>query len=336
MRHDLTDFDQVVLPTIELPWASTLHPDVQGMHLALVDWSEQHALLRDDAERDRYAGYRFAWLAGRCFPRADREFAQWAADFMLWFFLFDDVTADRVESAEQASAMVRRLTAMLDVVDLDELGEQPVHGEAAWLDLCRRLRALVPAPEHYERWATAMRLWLLSLTTQIFDQVCTDRISPRSYASFRRYSAGLKPPFAVADVANAGPITPAEFHAPRTRRLERYAVNVVAWSNDVLSAPVEVHEPSTRSLVTVFKDAEPSRSWQEAVELAADQTQAEITRFAELAEQVRRTASPALSGWIDGCQDWMTGTVNWSLYDSARYGHTAAAPLTTGGTPMAP
>lgn len=336
MRHDLTGFEQVVLPTIKLPWPSTLHPDVQGMHTGLVDWSEQHALLRNDAERDRYAGYRFAWLAGRCFPCADRAFAQWAADFMQWFFLFDDVTADRVESAEQATVMVRRLTAMLDVLDLDELGEQPVHGEAAWLDLCRRLRALTPAAENYQRWATAMRLWLLSLGTQVFDQVSTHRVSPRSDASYRRYSAGLKPPIALADVANAGPITPAEFYAPEARRLELYAVHVIAWSNDVLSAPVEVHEPSTRSLVTVIKDAEPGCSWQEAVDPAVDQTHAEIAKFAELAEEVRRTASPQLSGWIDGCQDWMTGTVNWSLLDSARYGHTTAAPLSTGGTPKAP
>ncbi|GHG74772.1 terpene synthase family protein [Streptomyces griseocarneus] len=330
MRHDLTDFDQVVLPAIELPWAGSLHSDVQVMHVASVSWSERHALLRNDAERDRYAGYRFAWLAARCFPRADRAFAQWAADFMLWFFLFDDVTADRVENAEQAATMVRRLTAMLDVVDLEELGEQPVHGETAWLDLCRRLRALVPSAENYQRWATAMRLWLLSLATQVFDQVCTDHVSPRSYASFRRYSAGLKPPIALADVANAGPITAEEFSSPEARRLELHAVNVIAWSNDVLSAPVEVHEPSTRSLVTVIKDAEPGRSWQEAVNLAVDQTHAEVAKFAELAEVVRRTASPHLSGWIDGCQDWMTGTVNWSLHDSARYGHATAAPLSAG------
>lgn len=327
MRQDATDFDQVALPAIKLPWLSRIHPDVQSMHASLVDWTTQHALFRNDAERDRYAGYRFAWLAGRCFPRADRAFAQWTADFLLWFFLFDDVTADRVESAEQATVMVRRLSAMLDVVDLDDLDEQPVHGEVAWLDLCRRLRALLPADENYERWATAMRLWFLSLAMQVFDQICTDRVDPRSYVSYRRYSAGLRPPIAIVDVANVGPITAEEFYAPEARLLDQYTTNVIAWSNDVLSASAEVHEPSTRSLVTVIKDVEPSRSWQEAVNLAVDRTHLEIAKFTELAERVRRTASPNLSGWIDGCQDWMSGTVNWSLFDSDRYGHTAATPL---------
>ncbi|TCO45900.1 hypothetical protein [Actinocrispum wychmicini] len=68
MRNDLTGFDQIVLPEFALPWTAGLHPDVQATHVALVDWSERHGLLRDDAERERYAGYRFAWLAGRCFP----------------------------------------------------------------------------------------------------------------------------------------------------------------------------------------------------------------------------------------------------------------------------
>ncbi|MGW7417360.1 terpene synthase family protein [Streptomyces sp. NPDC054863] len=327
MRHDLTGFDQVVLPELRLPWTVGLHPDVQATHLALVDWSERYGLLRDDVERERYAGYRFAWLAGRCFPRADRVFAQWAADFMLWFFLFDDVTADRVESGEQAADMVRRLTAMLDAVDLDTTGDESLHGGTAWLDLCHRLRTLAPAEENYQRWANAMRLWFLSLGLQVFDQLCTKGVDPRSYVAYRQYSAGLKPPFAVVDLANAGPITPEEFHAPRTRLLEHYAGNVVAWSNDVLSSPAEVHEPSTRSLVTVLKDADPDRSWQDAVDLAVARTHAEIAKFADLASAVRRTAGPQMSGWIDGCQDWMAGTVAWSLQDSARYGHTAAAPL---------
>ncbi|MFI0977575.1 terpene synthase family protein [Streptomyces sp. NPDC021093] len=327
MRHDLTGFDQVVLPEFELPWTAGLHPDVQATHLALVDWSESHGLLRDAAERERYAGYRFAWLAGRCFPRADRVFAQWAADFMLWFFLFDDVTADRVESNERATDMVRRLTAMLDTVDLDATGDRPLHGETAWLDLCHRLRELAPADENYQRWANAMRMWFLSLALQVFDQLCTKGVDPRSYTAYRQYSAGLKPPFAVVDLANAGPITSEEFHAPEARLLERYACNVVAWSNDVLSSPVEVHEPSTRSLVTVLKDAGPGRSWQDAVDLAVARTHAEIARFADLAAVVRRTAGPQMSGWIDGCQDWMAGTIAWSLRDSARYGRTAAAPL---------
>jgi hypothetical protein len=327
MRNDLHGLDQVVLPDVRLPWTAGLHRDVQATHRDLVDWSVKHGLLRGDEERERYAGYRFAWLAGRCFPRADRVFAQWAADFMLWFFLFDDVTADRVESSEQATDMVRRLTGMLEVADLDVTGNQPLHGETAWLDLCRRLRALAPAEENYQRWANAMRLWFLSLALQVFDQLCTKGVDPRSYAAYRQYSAGLKPPFAVVDLANAGPITPEEFHAPRTRLLEHYAGNVVAWSNDVLSFPAEVHEPSTRSLVTVLKDAESDRSWQEAVDLAVAQVHAEIAKFADLAAAVRRTAGPQMSGWIDGCQDWMAGTVTWSLHDSARYGHTAAAPL---------
>lgn len=327
MRQTLEEFDKIVLPRIELPWTTSLHRDVQDMHVRLGDWCKRHDLFRDDAERDRYSGYRFAWLAARCFPRADRQFAQWAADFLLWFFLFDDTTADRVETAEQATIMVARLAAVLDVVDLDQLNEEPVHAEVAWLDLCHRLRELVPTDEQYQRWANAMRMWFLSLAMQVFDQINTVRPDPRSYRSYRRYSGGLKPPFAIVDVANSGPITPAEYHQPSARLLDMYAHNVVAWANDVLSAPAEVREPSTRSLVIVVKEAEPERSWQEALDLAAARTNAEITAFAELAEVVRRTASPQMGGWIDGLQDWMTGTVNWSLFDSARYGHSLAATL---------
>ncbi|MFI9406910.1 terpene synthase family protein [Nocardia sp. NPDC052316] len=327
MRNNADEFNQVSLPAFQLPWASTVRPDVHAIHAELFEWSARHELFRNELERDRYESHRFAWLAARYCPRADRVFAQWSADFLQWFFMLDDVTDGLAEGPQHATAVVGKLTAMLDVVDFDEMGTQPVRGETAWWDLCRRLKAWVPATENYQRWANSMRLWLLSVGLQLFDQVCADRSNPSSYVSYRRYTAGLSPFIALADVANAGPITAEEFYSPEVRRLEQLAVNVIAWSNDVLSAGVEVQQPSARSLVTVLKEAELDRSWQEAIDLAADQTYAEIAAFAQLAETVRHVASPNLAGWIDGCQDWIAATVNWSVLDSARYGLTAAASL---------
>lgn len=170
-----------------------------------------------------------------------------------------------------------------------------------------------------------MRPWFVALAMQVLSQQHTDRFEPTSYAAVRRYTGGLLGVMVIEDVANTGPITPDEYYRPETRRLELLANNVICWANDLLSVRVEVRQPSqARSLVTIIKDAEPRRSWREAVNLAAEQLGTEIAAFVDLAEKVRRTASPNLCGWIDGCQDVIVGNVDWSLHDTGRYSSSLA------------
>ncbi len=315
--------DRLIMPTIDMPWPAACHPQVERLEQSMIAWGEQHDLIPTAAFRERLERTRFAWLAARCYPRADAVLAQFTADYIGWFFVVDDLTFDRIDSPHRPAATMRALTAMLNVIDLGQHTRQrPIFGESAWLDLCHRLRAYLTSEEHYQRWATGMRLWITALAMQVLTHQHDASVGSDGYVPVRRYTGGMIPVLAIEDAANAGPMTHEEWHRPEVDRLRLNTNNIVCWTNDVHSVQIEARQPGQcRNLVTVLRDSVPGRSWQEAVDLAAEYIRAEITAFTELAEQVRRTASPQLGGWIDGCQDWMTGNLAWTVRDTGRYAH---------------
>ena len=92
-------------------------------------FAERFGLVPDDAYRARLQRTRYGWLAGRCYPSADRELLQIIADYFLWFFDVDDLFVDRVQTLTPRT--IPNLSAMIDVLDHHRPGAEPVFGELA-------------------------------------------------------------------------------------------------------------------------------------------------------------------------------------------------------------
>jgi Terpene synthase family 2, C-terminal metal binding len=206
---------------------------------------------------------------------------------------------------------------MIDVLDLDRQGTPPVYGESAWLDLCQRLRRYLSA-EHFQRFATGMRLWASTAALQILNHLQPHPIGLSSYETIRRHTSGMNPCLALSDAASTGPITPDEYHHPAIQQLRMHANNVVCWSNDIQSLVVEARQPGQfRNMVTIYTSQ--GHTLQEAINITAQRVRSEITAFAQLSETVEKRASHQLSGCITGLKDWMRGYQDWFDHDTGRY-----------------
>lgn len=315
------ELDRLTIPTFEFPWPVACHPDVRDVEESMLEWGVRHGLVPDEDYRARVVRTRYGFLAARCYPRAERPLLQAVADYFLWFFLADDLFVDRVDTVTPKT--IGNLTAMIDVLDLEHTGTPPVYGEPAWLDVCTRLRACLSA-EHFERFATGMRLWASTAGLQILNHVQPHPIGVAQYETIRRHTSGMNPCLALSDAANDGPVTAAEYHDPAVATLRRHANNVVCWSNDIQSLVVEVRQPGQfRNIVTVYTSQ--GHPLQEAVDLTADRVRAEIAAFTRLASAVRSRAGRELAGYVTGLQDWMRGYQTWVEHDTGRYAPTHAA-----------
>ncbi|RJO70883.1 sesquiterpene cyclase [Nocardia panacis] len=313
------DCGDLAVPLFVFPWEGSCHPAAEQAERDTVAWGAQYGLYPDEKYRQRVVRTRYGYLAARCYPRADRALLQVTADYCLWFFLADDLFVDRVDTVTPDT--IAQLTAMIDVLDLDRVGERPIYGAAAWLDICRRLRMLL-SPEHFQRFATGMRLWASTAGLQILNHVQPHPIRIGAYETIRRHTSGMNPCLALSDAANAGAVSAAEYYAPATQRLQLHANNVVSWSNDIQSLVVEARQPGQfRNMVTLYTADGTDLS--RAVDTVADRVRAEIDHFAVLAERVRRSARTELCGYITGLQDWMRGYQDWYLLDTQRYGRAA-------------
>jgi hypothetical protein len=309
------EFGRVAVPVFEFPWPGGCHPEVRSVEERMMQWGADYALFPDKDYRARAARARYGFLAARCYPRASRTLLQVCADYFLWFFLADDLFVDRVETA--SASTIANLTAMIDVLDYTRQRPNPVYGEAAWADVCHRLRTCLSA-EHFERFAVGMRMWASTAGLQIINHLQRHPIGISDYETIRRHTSGMNPCLALSDAANAGPVTPSEYHHPAIRDLRMHANNVVCWSNDIQSLIVEARQPGQfRNMVTIY--AAQGHQLQEAIDITAGRVRSEIGAFTRLSAQVEGRASSQLRGYLTGVKDWMRGYQDWFNCDTQRY-----------------
>jgi Terpene synthase family 2, C-terminal metal binding len=314
MNHP-DEFDDVRVPSIELPWPGQCHPQAAAVEQTMIDWGLRHGLIPDDTYLERVARSRYGLLAARCYPQAELPLMQVLADYFLWLFLADDLVFDRVETVSVRT--IRSLTAMIDVVEFDRTAARPVYGETALFDVCHRLRQIL-SPEHFDRFARGTVMWACAAALQILEHLQPAPVGMESYLAIRRHTSGLASVLSVSDAANLGPVTPVEYHHPAMVALRRQTGNIVAWSNDLHSFRVETLQPGQfRNIVTVYQ-AE-GLGLRDAVDRTAGRIRAEVAAFVELSATVQAWASPAVHGCITGMRDWMRGYQDWFEHDTGRY-----------------
>ncbi|KID95099.1 terpene synthase metal-binding domain-containing protein, partial [Metarhizium majus ARSEF 297] len=304
------------VPLFSVPWPGQCSNKAEVIEARMMKWADEHNLLVTDEYRNRVIRTRYGLLAARCYPNAGEVLLQAIADYLVWFFLADDLFVDRVEVATDET--IRNLTAMVDVLDLNVAGSPPVFGELAWLDVCQRLRRLLQA-EAFERFAQGMRLWATTAALQILNHLRPTPVGIREYQTIRRHTSGLNPCTSLADAANKGSVQACEFYDADVQTLVRQTNNIVCWANDIQSLRIEIHQPGQfRNMVTIY--AQQGQSLQDAVETTATRVNKEIAGFCELADAVTaRPISDELHGLIDGLEYWIRGYLDWVVHDTMRY-----------------
>jgi hypothetical protein len=303
------------MPRFHMDWPSACAPQVKQLESDMIDWAESHKLFLSENHRRRVLRTRYAWLAARCYPRAERRLLQTIAHYFVWYFLVDDLFVDRVDVTSPRT--LPQLTAMLDVLDFNQLGKEPVYGEAAWLDICQHLRQLLPA-EHFQRYANGMRLWATTAGLQILNHLNDQPAGLNTYMAIRRHTSGMNPCLDLADSANAGPLPAVEYYRPDVQQLRLHANNIVCWANDVQSLGIEMKQPGQFwSMVAV--EALRHGSLQAGVDHTAARVQREIDQFVSLAASIEPGAGSLLRGFITGMKDWVRGYFDWVAQDTQRY-----------------
>lgn len=311
----VNELQRIRIPNFEFPWAGTCSPHAELVEREMQEWALKYGLLPDKHYQDRVARAKYAWLAARCYPKANRELLRTIADYFVWLFLVDDLFVDRVETITPST--IPHLTAMIDVLDFNRLSAHPVYAEGAWLDICTRLRKQL-SDEHFQRFANGMRMWASTAGLQILNHMQSRSVDVGHYETIRRYMSGLNPCFDLSDIANDGPLQAEEYYCSDVQQLRLHANNVVSWSNDIHSLAVELRQPGQYwNMAGIY--AAQGCSLQQGVDSTAKRVRYEISAFSRLAGTMEESASLELRGCIRGMKDWMVGYQDWIVFDTQRY-----------------
>ncbi|RUL70208.1 terpene synthase family protein [Dyella choica] len=295
------------LPNLHYPWASACSPHAPFVEARMQQWLVQHGLIPNEHYRARIAQAKFGWLAARCHPYASLERLQTIAYFYAWYFLVDDWFVGRTEKV--SAYTISNLEAVIDVLDIGRIGNEPVYGETAWVDLCRQLR-LSMSDAQFERFAHAMHLWVGMAGLRMLEHSHARTAPAHRHEAILRHAGGLYPCLYLIDFANGLPLAQEEHDQVDVQQLRRHTNRVVCWSSDVQHLGLDVHQSAPhRNTVALY--ASQGYSLQRSLDRVGERIRTEIDAFMVAASAVREDAGPALSSYIRGLKHWMSGYRDW-------------------------
>jgi 5-epi-alpha-selinene synthase len=304
------------------PFPSKLHAEAAAVQVESVCWAERHGLAASDADAQRLARAKIAWLPASVFHDAPTDVLQLAADWTTLFCALDD-HVDRLQQRLSPMLTSEYLSRLLECFNrAARAGDEAI--ERAFEDLARRMRALAP-----DAW---VRRFAESLDTLFAGYVWEAinywrRIKPTvdAYRSMREITIGLQPLFLIGELASRVELSSAELEHPALRRLTAGVCRCVGWANDVFTYAKEREGGEIHNMVLLLSDScALDQSVRQVIELHDAQVRSFVDDeaalpllFPDLSDDLHRYVA-MLRAWIRGHLDW--------AYETGRYRPSAAQP----------
>jgi Terpene synthase family 2, C-terminal metal binding len=319
------DVERAAFPTVFCPFSPRISPHVADVQRYAVEWAVRHRLLADLPARAAFARARFAHLIARAYPDAGYADLCLAAAWLTFTFQLDDYfeTVLGVRPGRQREAGAVLLSYLL--------ADDPAHDEPALAAALGRPLAGALADVWSQTTARAGAVWRSRFVGHIGQYLAANAWEAdnraagqvpgiEEYLRMRRHSAATAQFFDLIEVFGRAELSARWSADPQLRALRRYADNVVAWFNDLVSWPKERAIGDPHNLVLVLQRQERLSSAAAVRRVVARHDQ-EVRRFvaarAELRPELR--AAPGVERLVTGLAHWIRANVDWSA-ESGRYG----------------
>jgi hypothetical protein len=244
--HRLRLDDRPIAKTITVCSPDWVHAEHQARA-----WAARHGLVAGEEETRRLArmghGRMAGWLAPKAGPAELGLLAQWGA----FIALVDDSFDRHGQSPEEARAVLDQLLDVLGAVDGTRYPVSAVPAVRALADLWDRTR-IAARPGWRQRFLALYRDFAGATCTELRLRACGERLGLDDYVALRRRTITVLPVLAVVERS-----LPA---AGELDQLRDTAADIIAWTNDLRSAPREEDEGAENLVGVLARHHRCSRS----------------------------------------------------------------------------
>jgi hypothetical protein len=311
----------VVPPPFFCPVPPAVHPEVEAVEAAAVEWLDEVRLHRTDKEWSRLIGTRSAEFYARFAPDGIPANVLTAVLWVYWGFAFDDARCDSGPYSANPSAFLALAGQVQRAVETTVPSAEPY--AAALHDIAARMRSQVSATV-FRRFVDAHRHWLYSVAWQIGNCAAERMPTVEEYLVMRIGSAGGPPTIELLEIANGIEVPSREMDSSAVRALTEMTHLIAALDNDLHSLRREIAESHTAQNVINVLCHHDGLGLAAALDAAVSIRDRTMLRFLELRDQVRTTASDELRIYLDGLCHGIRGNIDWA----------AGVPRYSGGGPL--
>lgn len=306
---------------LHCPFPSSVSPHAETLQTGSVAWAQRHGIVPSSAGLHALERSCVGWLVARAVPTGERDALQLAADWTTFFCLLDD-HVERLAplaAAELLARLARGFAAGQVDGDAEPLAaalhdlhaRMVTHCDAAWIERFARL-----VDELFTN-------FILEAIHRATDR-CPDL---DTYRAMREVTVGLRPEFALAEIACGVTLTPDEREDPKLRELVAAAALSVGWANDLFTCVREMGAGEVHNLVVVLV-THGNLTPDQAGQHAARMHDAEVCRVERLErELVDAGARDDVMRYVDCVKSWVRGHMDWAA-QTGRYGACSFAEAT--------
>jgi hypothetical protein len=237
------------VPCLSVP--CEVHPEVWMIDSSTDDWARATGLVTGDPDSSPLGRARFGRLAARVFPDAPRDRVELFSRWLTWLYAFDDAR-DNTPLGASATSVDTVYAGLMMAIRRGHARPEAGPPEMTLVELWNGTAALMS-----HRWRQRFLSHLEDHRRACTEEAVhrrTGRVpSMADYAALRRRSGGMWA-YDLGEPVLGLELPDDVLRSPGWQSLQEAVADLVAWSNDVVSHPLESANGAHHNFLTVLAE----------------------------------------------------------------------------------
>jgi hypothetical protein len=311
--------EQLHLPQILCPFPAGISPFVDEVSAHNVYWVQKFDLAPSSTLFDAYRKAEFPKFVSRIYHHADYIELCLICDFCTWLFIVDDLLESIAGNRKEHSRVMKDLMCILDG------HEAPISGNyvklaSALKDIWDRLGEIT-VPSWQRRFSANMEDLFEATEWEVNNRAAEYRLGLADYIKMRPYTSAMFPCIDLIEIIKQSWLPEYLRRQDLLQKLVLTCIEAVCWVNDLVSFNKEQRINEPHNLVLLLQ-VEQGFSPYDAIREVTEVCNETIRHFIFLERKLLTSMEPDenLYHFTQGLRSWIRGNLDWSLFDTERYG----------------
>lgn len=318
------------LPPFYMPYSSRVNVHQERSRRYCIDWARKVGMIDTPPgtpgagiwDENKLASFDFAACAARIHPDAAGPELDLSSVWLTWRTFGDDFFLTVFGTTRDMAGAMMFNARLSEFMPLD-CGDtpsptNPVETGLADLWICTASSMTVDGRRQFRAGVEVMtKSWLWELQNHIQHRVP----DPVDYVEMRRMTFGSDLTMSLARLRKGGGIPPEVFHTRAMRALKDSAADYACWTNDIFSYQKEIEFEGELSNFTLVLRTFLDINSEQALLVVNDMMTSRLRQFEHIIANdllavmkefnLDENSCKALSAYIEGLQDWLSGFLEW-------------------------
>lgn len=311
--------DRNILAALHCPFPGNIHPLVNEVQAYNIKWIDQFGFIEKDKLLTYCNKYKYGWMAARVYWPSDLNTLCLACDFLAWLHFADDQFE---HIAGNRSMHIEIVTAILQVLDNETIPpDKSSPLIISLMDFHKRIEMHTSERDWKKRFTVNLKNAITTTIWEADNRLKKEKPSLADYLEKRPYAGAIYPSFDFLEITTGCYLPDAVYYHEAVQQLLLHCVNAITWINDIISYEMELATNEPHNLLILLEN-EQQLSHAEALNAAVSMYNDCIHHFRETAGIIPSfgvETDAALQTYIKGLQSWISGYLDWCVYDTGRF-----------------